>query len=66
MHGQAGLEHAAETVGKKVRSTMLEISNVKPEHFEIHEDIKEVKKHIKGANKKLKQIDKPKKAVKKK
>lgn len=53
VRGQSRLENAAESVGKEVRATMIKISGEKPEQFKVHEDIKEVKKSIKGTNKKL-------------
>jgi DNA-damage-inducible protein D len=56
--GQKPLEKAAELVGQKVRNTMMEISHTKPEELTLEEDIKNVAKHLKDTNKKLKQIDK--------
>jgi DNA-damage-inducible protein D len=58
VRGQRALENTAELVGKKVRKTMIEISNTRPEDLPIGEDIKIVEKHLKDTNKKLKQIDK--------
>lgn len=58
VRGQVNLEKTAEVVGKKVRNTMIEISNTRPEALPLHEDIKNVEKQLKVTNKKLKQIDK--------
>jgi DNA-damage-inducible protein D len=51
--GQNNLEIAAEGVGRKVRKTMLDISNTLPENLEKSEDIKEVKKGLKNTKKLL-------------
>lgn len=59
--GQSRLEVAAESVGRKVRKTMIEISNVAPENLPKKEDIKKVKSELKAKNKEFKRIDKPKK-----
>ncbi len=65
--GQSQLENTAEIVGRKVRSTMLEISGVPPEKLPPAEDIKDVKKKLKATSKSIKSIDaKPKKNGKKK
>lgn len=61
VHGQRGLEQAAHDVGKKVRQTMLEIGGTAPERLPKRDDIRNVRKGLKGAHK---QFDKPKKAVK--
>lgn len=61
IHGQTPLEAAAHAVGKKVRETMMEISNVPPERLPVHDEIKEVKKQLKSRSKKFKQIDTDKK-----
>lgn len=58
--GQGKLEVAAESVGKKVRSTMIEISGVAPENFKPVDDIKQVKKELKSTSKQIKLIDKKK------
>ena len=57
VRGQTALENTAELVGKKVRKTMLEISNTVPESLPISSDIKTVEKQLKDTNKKFKQID---------
>jgi len=57
IQGQTGLEQAAESVGKKVRKTMQEISGVLPEQMRKQEDIKEVRKQLKGRSKELKKAD---------
>ncbi|NCQ11390.1 MAG: damage-inducible protein D [Bacteroidetes bacterium] len=56
--GQKMLEYTAETVGKQVRNTMIEISNTAPELLPMQQDIKEVKKQLKAKSKSLKKIDK--------
>jgi DNA-damage-inducible protein D len=56
--GQMSLEATAETVGKKVRQTMKEISGVLPENLPPHEDIQEVRKQLKAKSKQIKLIDK--------
>lgn len=57
IRGQTSLENAAETVGKKVRNTMLEISGIAPEKLTSAEDIKKVKKELKDKSKQIKLID---------
>jgi DNA-damage-inducible protein D len=61
IRGQGSLEYTAETVGKKVRQTMKDISGVLPENLPHHEDIKEVKKELKSKSRQIKQIDSKKK-----
>ncbi|MCY2966122.1 MAG: damage-inducible protein D [Planctomycetota bacterium] len=58
IRGQSDLESAAKSVGKTVRDTMVATSGTKPENLPLAEDVKLVKKRIKGASKKL---DRPKK-----
>lgn len=58
VRGQRGLEQTAHIVGAKVRKTMLDLSGTPPERLPKHDDIKTVRKGLKGAHK---QIDKPKK-----
>ncbi|WP_201276797.1 phytase [Microbulbifer sp. ALW1] len=55
--GQRNAERAAESVGRKVRNTMLEISGVKPEDMELTEDIRKVKTSLKQTHKGLKKLD---------
>lgn len=62
--GQQSLEIAAKEVGKKVRKTMIEISNVPPESLPVKEDIKTVKKTLKASHKEMKALDAPKKKKK--
>ena len=66
--GQPKLEATAENVGRQVRKSMIEISGVTPESMPVAEDIKELKKELKGVGKKLKQIGEgnPKRLKKKK
>ena len=61
IRGQKPLEQAAHIVGQIVRGTMLKISGTAPEHLEIAEPIKDVKKKLKGTSKKLSALDGPKK-----
>jgi DNA-damage-inducible protein D len=55
--GQSSLENAAETVGRKVRKTMLDISGIAPEQLSTAIDIQEVKKELKNKSKQIKSID---------
>jgi DNA-damage-inducible protein D len=55
--GQINAEIAAETVGKKVRETIIDISGMEPENMELVEDIKKVKTSLKITHKGLKKID---------
>ena len=57
IYGQKASEKTAESVGAKVRKTMLEISGVKPEDMELSEDIKKVRTSLKITHKGLKKID---------
>lgn len=59
--GQTRLENAAESVGKKVRQTMKDISGILPEKLPTHTDIKEVKKQLKEKSREIKKIDGSKK-----
>lgn len=56
--GQGPLEAAAETVGQKVRKTMLDISGLAPEHLSSDEDIRKVKNELKNKAGQIKSIDK--------
>jgi len=60
VRGQGNAERAAETVGRKVRETMIELSGTPPEHLPLSEDIKEVKRSLKSTHKDFKKLDKPK------
>jgi DNA-damage-inducible protein D len=57
--GQTNLERAAESVGRKVRSTMIEISGKRPEQLEPAEDIKQVHKKLKSTHREIRKLDKP-------
>lgn len=57
IRGQAASEAAAESVGKKVRKTMLDISGVRPEDMDLGEDIRKVKTSLRHTHKGLKKID---------
>jgi DNA-damage-inducible protein D len=61
LQGQKKLEKAAEDVGRTVRKTMMELSGTPPEKLPLSEPIKDVKKKLKEANKKFKQLDGKKK-----
>ena len=64
IRGQTRLEKAARDVGLKVRHTVIELSGTAPEDLAIAPHIGEVKKKIKGTNKKLASLDKPKRPKK--
>ena len=66
VQGQSHLEHVAKQVGQTVRKTMLETSGTKPETLPIVDDVKDVKKKLKGAGKNLQNLDKKKKLNKQK
>ncbi|WP_133512721.1 damage-inducible protein D, partial [Candidatus Thiosymbion oneisti] len=59
VRGQVNAERAAETVGKKVRQTMVELSGTLPEDLPLSEDIKEVKRSLKSTHKDFKKLDRP-------
>lgn len=61
VRGQTLLEATAEKVGKQVRKTMIEISGQRPENLPAVETIQEVKKTIKGTNKRFRTLDAKKK-----
>lgn len=58
--GQRMAEYTAESVGRKVRQTMREISGVLPEQLPAAEDIKQVKGSLKHSAKEFAKLDKPK------
>ena len=59
IQGQKPLERAAYVVGQMVRGTMEQISGTTPEHLAIAEPMKDVKKKLKGTDKKLRALDGP-------
>lgn len=59
IRGQRPLENAAQTVGKEVRATMMRISGTKPEALPPAEDMQNVKRGLKRANKEFAKLDKP-------
>jgi DNA-damage-inducible protein D len=63
VRGQAALESTAFEVGRKVRQTMEEISGTRPENLPIAEDMTQVKRGLKQAQRELAKIDKPPKQV---
>lgn len=63
--GQSRLEEAAKDVGKTVRSTMQKLSGTSPENLPLAEDVKDVRKKIKGAGKSMAAIDSKKKPPRK-
>lgn len=58
IRGQHGLEEAARDVGKRVRKTMQENSGTSPENLPLAENVKDVRKKLKGTGKNLTDIDK--------
>ncbi|MEM5790177.1 MAG: BRO family protein [Syntrophobacteraceae bacterium] len=60
VRGQNRLEVTAETVGQKVRQTMKDISATCPEDMPVAEDIRDMKKELKGLNKDFAKLDSPK------
>lgn len=63
IQGQSRLEQAAFDVGRKVRGTVVELSGTPPENLALAENVKSVRKKIKGASKSLKSIDGQKKRL---
>ena len=59
-YGQRALESTAQRVGKKVREAIEEIGGTMPEHLNVAEDIREVKKGLKKAQCALQDVDKQK------
>jgi len=53
IRGQPRLEQAAYVVGQKVRHTIEELSGTPPEDLPVAEDIKQVRKKLKGTRKQL-------------
>lgn len=65
--GRAGLPAAkqvAQQVGKEIRATMARSSGVRPEDLPLEQDINQVRKGLKTANRELGEADKPKKLKK--
>lgn len=58
--GQQNLETAAETVGRIVRNTVLQISGQAPENMPLSAPINNTKKSIKATQRAFKKLDKPK------
>lgn len=61
IQGQRPAEQAAESVGRKVRQTMMEISGVAPESLATGEDIRKVRGALKSSQREFAKLDKPKK-----
>lgn len=59
IRGQQRLEQTAYHVGQKVRRTMQELSKTTPEDLPPAEDIKQVRKKLKGTSKRLTKPDQP-------
>lgn len=57
IQGQRALEAAAESVGRKVRRTMIEISGTRPEALPPAKDIRAVHSTLKSSHKEIKRID---------
>lgn len=60
IRGQAPLEQAAETVGRKVRKTMIEISGSRPEALAPAQDIRKVHKDLQSSHREIKRLDQEK------
>ncbi|MGA3067589.1 MAG: damage-inducible protein D, partial [Tepidisphaeraceae bacterium] len=60
IRGQRACEIAAHDVGKKVRKTMEELSNTKPENLPLAKDIADTRKSLKKAAKQFKELPPPK------
>lgn len=63
IHGQTRLEQAAESVGRTVRSAMLKTGGTAPERLPKADDIREVRKGLKGAHKQIDSQTKKRKAL---
>jgi len=61
LSGQRQLENAAHSVGRAVRQTMQQTSGTAPERLPLAAPVQEVKRELKGANKKLRELDGKKK-----
>jgi DNA-damage-inducible protein D len=57
--GQQQLERVAHEVGRKVRRTMIELSGTEPERLPVSEPIQQIKKSLKGTNRRFRKIDTP-------
>lgn len=57
VHGQNALQHTAEKVGREVRNIMMRDGGSGPESLPPAEDIKAVRKRIKGAQKGFHKVD---------
>jgi DNA-damage-inducible protein D len=58
IRGQFQLEQTAHDVGRKVRKTIIDLSGKTPEEIPISEHVNDVRKKLKGTDKKFKAIDK--------
>lgn len=63
IRGQRNLENTAQSVGAKVRQTMIDISGVPPEMLRPGEDIKKVRTKLRGTNRDFDRIDSGKKQL---
>jgi DNA-damage-inducible protein D len=57
IRGQQPLQEAAKSIGRQVRSTMLENSGIAPENLPIAEDVNKVKTRLKSANRRMLKLD---------
>ncbi len=57
IHGQVRLERTAKHVGQEVRATVQKLSGTSPENLPISENVKSVRKRIKGTSRVLGKID---------
>jgi len=58
VRGQGPLQDVAKKVGRIVRNTMIEAGSAPPESLPLAENVKDVKKKLKGTGKNLQNIDK--------
>jgi DNA-damage-inducible protein D len=57
--GQSKLESAAEEVGKTVRKTIQQMGGTAPEQLPLAQDLKAVRKNLKGVHRDFQKLDKP-------
>ncbi|MGO8794013.1 MAG: BRO family protein [Candidatus Sulfotelmatobacter sp.] len=61
VQGQRRLEQTAEAVGRRVRTTMMELSGTRPEYLPVATDIKQVQSGLKKTQKEFGKLDGKKK-----
>ncbi len=62
--GSENLNRTANRVGRDVRDMMIKNGGIAPENLPATEHVKEAEKRLKGANREMKKLDKPKAAKK--